>query len=278
MLLIASEMNKKKTSGILRSGAAAEFVENRLAEGSVSFILRELVDSSGLSTVAANNQLLRLKHRVVRVSRPQPFFLIVPPQHRPMGAPPVEWWLGDYFRWLGHPYYLALLSAAEVYGAAPQAVLVHQVMTDVPRREVTVGRLRVRFFMKRGISKTLVRQPANAYAPLRVSTPEATALDLVRYAGRIGGFGRVLETIDSLLPKLHGRELKRALDAERDTASAQRLGYLVEKAGAHHLAEVIHRWLPPRVKWVSLGLAEGGASRDHRDERWRIILPAGGLP
>lgn len=261
-----------------RSGAAADFVENRLAEGRISFTLHEFIDASGLSVIAANNQLRRLGHKVARITRPHSFFLIVAPQHRPMGAPPVEWWLDDYFRWLGHPYYLALLSAAESYGAAPQAVQIHQVMTDTPRREVTVGRLRIRFFMKKGIDRTPVRQPANAYAPLHVSTPEATALDLVRYARRIGGYGRVMDTIIPLLPALRARELKRTLDAEDDTATAQRLGYLVEAAGEHRLAAVIHRWLPARASWVSLGSSSGSdMSPAQKSERWRVVPPEGGL-
>jgi len=277
MLLIANEMNIYNDVKRRRAGAATEFVEDRLAEGRVTFTLSDLVEASGLSVIAANNQLRRLRDRVSRVSRSQSFFLIVAPQHRPMGAPPVEWWLDDYFRWLGHSYYLALLSAAESFGAAPQAVQVHQVMTDTPRREVTAGRLRIRFFVKRGIDGTLVQQPANAYAPLHVSTPEATALDLVRYALRIGGFGRVLETLVPLLPNLHGRELKRALDAEGDTTTAQRLGYLIEKAGEGRLGEVIHRWLPSRTRWVALDIAKADSARCHRSERWRVVVPEGEL-
>jgi len=38
------------------------------------------------------------------------FSLIVSPEHRSMGSPPVAWWLDDYFSWLGHPYYLALFN------------------------------------------------------------------------------------------------------------------------------------------------------------------------
>jgi hypothetical protein len=55
-----------------------------------------------------------------------------------MGAPPVAWWLDDYFNWLGHPYYLALQSAAGTYGSTPQALQVTQVMTDSPRRQICV--------------------------------------------------------------------------------------------------------------------------------------------
>ena len=255
-----------------RRGAAAEFVEDRLARGFVSFTLSELIEATGLSMIAANNQLRRLRGQVARVCRPQPFFLIVGPQHRLIGAPPVEWWLDDYFRWLEHPYYLALLSAAESYDAAPQAVQVHQVMTDAPRRNLAVGRLRIRFFVKRGIGRTPVTQPSNTYAPLRVSTPEATALDLVRYAGRVGGARRVLETLVPLLPRMGAPGMTSALDSAADTPTAQRLGYLLEEAGENRLGDVIHHWLPSGATWVRLNFPETDPRRPRQSERWRVAL------
>jgi hypothetical protein len=262
-------LGKKSNTG-RRNGAAAAFVEDKLAEGRVAFTMTELVAETGLSVVAASNQIRRLGDRVRRVTRPQAFFLIVDSSHRAMGAPPLQWWLDEYFRWLGHPYYLALLSAAESHGAAPQAVQVHQVMTDAPRREVAVGRLQVRFFVKRSIEQTPVQQPAGAYAPLRVSTPEATALDLVGYASRIGGIDRAHETVIPLLPLMRIRELRRALDAERSTKSAQRLGYLLERSGADRLAAVVHEWLPAKATWCSLGPGQMDEAKLHRSQRWHV--------
>jgi len=277
MLHIANEMKHANTHTGRRRGVAAAFVEDRLAEGRAAFAVSELAAATGLSAMAANNQLKRLGDRVTRVSRAQPFFVIVPPSHRAIGAPPLEWWLDAYFRWLGHPYYLALLSAAESHGAAPQAVQVHQVMTDTPRREVSVGRVRVRFFVKQAIERTPVAQPAGAYAPLRVSTPEATVLDLVTYAPRLGGIGRVCETLVPLLPSLRFPALRRALDAEQNTATAQRFGYLLERCDAERLADVVHEWLPPRPAWRVLRPAQADASKPRRVERWRVLVKEGDL-
>src|SRR5580704_1067169 len=211
-----------KTEKVRRNGAAAAFIDAKLAAGRVAFPLRDLVRETGLSATGAKNQLLRLGSQIVRVSRPQQFFLAVSPEHRLVGAPPVLWWLEDYFNWLGHPYYLALQSAASIYGSNPQALQVTQVMTDVPRREIEIGRLRVRFFVKRGIAKTPTQAPPNAFAPVKVSTPEATAFDLVRYAPGIGGTGRAVETLIPLLPLMRGPKLKQMLDRENQTATVQR--------------------------------------------------------
>src|ERR1051326_8735601 len=205
-------------------GAAEAFIEARVCLGRVTFSLEELTRESGLSAIAAKFQVLRLRGKVARVSPRQPFFLIVGPEHRSMGAPPAIWWLEDYFNWLGRPYYLALQSAASSFGSNPQALQVTQVMTDRPGRILKVGRVQVRFFVKRRITQTFTQQLAQAVAPLRISTPEATAFDLIRYATSIGGIERAAETIQPLLPRLRPRELKSVLEAENEIATTQRLG------------------------------------------------------
>ena len=119
-----------------------------------------------------------------------------------------------------------------MFGSNPQALQVTQVMTDRPCRAIKVGRIQVRFFVKRGIEQTPTQQLTQASAPLNISTPEATALDLIRYATSIGGIERASETIAPLLHRITARELKRSLEVMNEPAIAQRLGFVVEAAGA----------------------------------------------
>src|ERR1017187_10320079 len=200
---------KQSKSKSRMDGSADAFINQRLALGRVAFPLADLVKETGLTLTAARNQLLRLENRVTRVSPRQQFFLIVSPEHRAVGAPPVAWWLHDYFQWLGEPYYLALQSAASSLGSNPQALQVTQVMTKISRRAVEVGRIRIQFFVKRTVEQIPTQPLANAFAPLQVSTPEATAFDLIRYAARIGGIGRAAETIAPLLPFMRPAKAER---------------------------------------------------------------------
>lgn len=252
-------------------GAADAFIEARMAQGRVAFSLEEVTRESGLSAIAARFQLLRLRGKVTRVSPRQPFFLIVSPEHRNMGAPPVNWWLQDYFNWLGRPYYLALQSAASSFGSNPQALQVTQVMTDRPCRAIKVGRIQVRFFVKRGIERTPTQQPAGAVAPLLVSTPEATAYDLVRYATSIGGIERAAETIRPLLPLLRFRELRRVLDAENEPAVAQRLGFVIEACGNKSVPKVVRDWLPDELPPVALVPGKGKRETFPLVKRWQVF-------
>jgi len=254
-----------------RIGAAQAFCEARLALGRVTLSLTDLVKESGLSAIAAKRQLSRLRGKVVRISPKQPFFLIVSPEHRSMGAPPANWWLHDYFARLGRPYYLALQSAASSFGSNPQALQVTQVMTNRPSRAIKVGRIHVRFFVKRRIERTPTQQPAGAVAPLLVSTPEATVFDLIRYATSIGGIERAAETIRPLLPVLRARELKRVLDAENELAVAQRLGFVIEASGEKPLAKVVRNWLPDKLTPVALSPTKGKQDSFPLVERWQVL-------
>ena len=256
-------------------GAAAAFIDARLASGRVAFSLDELVEQTGLSPTAAKNQLLRLGRQVVRVSPRQQFFLIVGPEHRTTGAPPAAWWLHDYLAWLQQPYYLALQSAASVYDSNPQALQVTQVMTDRPRRSIAVGRLRIRFFVKRGIGKASTQPLPKAFAPLLVSAPETTAFDLVRYAQRIGGIGRAAETLVPLMPRLRPAQLRHVLDAEDEAATAQRLGYILEAVGQAKLAQTVRAWLPARLPVVPLATSSPRQRDAVLNTRWRVLNNAG---
>lgn len=256
-----------------QSGAAARFIDKKLAAGYASFSLDELIEQTGLSEVAAKNQLLRLDGRVVRVTQRQQFYLIVSPEHAVFGAPPVEWWLDDYFRWLGQPYYLALQSAAAVYGSSQQAIQVTQVMTDTPRRDIEIGRLRIQFFMKAGAAKSVTRQLPHARAPLRVGSPETTIFDLVRYARNIGGVERAGETIEPMLGAVKKSSLRAMLDVEDEIATAQRLGFVLEAIGAGDLAQVVRKWLPLRIKLIQIS-THGGLRPDRQEMpnmTWGVI-------
>jgi hypothetical protein len=259
-----------------RSGAAARFVESRLARGLATFTLAELMREAELSSVAARNQLLRLGTRVRRVTPRQPFYLIVTPEYRAIGAPPPAYWLDAYLRWLQRPYYLALQSAAAEYGSTTQAIQVTQVVTNVPHRDIVLGRLRIQFFVKQLAASTLTQMLPGAWAPLAVSTPEATALDLISYASRLGGIERAAETIVPMLPRFRRAHLAEALRAGVKTASAQRLGFILEQAGAAELANVVEKHLRGCGHRIALepGRSANTSSAPAYSERWRVVANA----
>src|SRR5260370_14775151 len=104
---------------------------------------------------------------------------------------------------------------------------------------------------------------------MRISTPEATALDLVRYPERCGRLSNVATVLQELAERLDGGGLVRVAEAEGEVAYAQRLGYLLDRVGrqevARALAELVHT-RAPRVTPLSPRPPITGAQRD---ARWR---------
>ena len=220
-------------------GVAARFLDTCQARGQITFGLSELQRETGLTRLAARRQLARLRARVTRVTPRRDFFLIVSPEYRALGAPPVEWWLDAFCRYRQQPYYLGLLSAAEMHGSSHQAAQVIQVITDRPMPAIVLGRLRVEFLVKKQVAATPVLEAPNAYAPLLLSTPEATMLDPVAYAHRIGGIARAMETIADLRPKITRKGLVRALRTEQETPNKQRLGFILQTLGWKDMCDVV---------------------------------------
>ena len=70
------------------------------------------------------------------------------------------------------PYYVALLSAASIYGASPQAVQEFQVVVPVSQRPIVAGRLRLRFVMCSDIDAAATAKHQTPTGTMKVSSVE----------------------------------------------------------------------------------------------------------
>ena len=92
------------------------------------------------------------------------------------------------------------------------------------------------------------------------------------------GIGRAVETIMPLLPLVKPAHLRAVLKAEQETATAQRLGYVLEQAHRVDLADVVESCLPaklPLTRLVSSPVSMHGA---RRIARWRLLDNSGEFP
>lgn len=214
-----------------RRGLVARLLDQRQAQGRVLFTSSELAEQGQLSLLAVKRQLAHLDTRVARLPGRPEAFLLVAPEHRERGAPPVLWWLEAYMQLRRQPYYVGLQSAAELHGSSQQAVQVVQVLTNKVTRPMLLGRLRVEFYVKKGVELTPTVLPAGMHAPVAVSTPEATAVDLIEYSHRIGGVARAADVIAGMAPVLTVAGLRRALARDPRHLAHQRLGYILQTLG-----------------------------------------------
>ena len=254
-----------------RRRAIASYLETIQANGQLTFAARDVEPRKGTGRRAVEAALRRqaLAGHIARVSRG--FFVIVPPEYRSSGVPPVEWWLDDLMEHLQMPYYLGLLSAAEAHGSSHYAVMETQVVTERWLRPVEVGRVRIRFFQKVRIHRMPVDRRQNAWASLAVSAPEATVLDLTHR--RVCGMSRTAAILSDLVGSFGERRLRAALEAADDTPAGQRCGYLLDHLGHAGFARVVGKWLVGRrPRRVSLEPGSSAAGPD--DSRWRVTVNA----
>lgn len=224
------------------------------------------------SSAAIGKALKRLaeKGRVKRIRKG--FHSIVPVEYATQGIPPSDWYLNDLMRSLDLPYYIGLLSAAALHGAAHQQV--QQLQIVVPRQERPLGLpgLSIRFFRKKDFVTTPLESRKGHSGMLPVSTPEATALDLVRYSRHIGGLDAVLTVLAELAEAIDPSKLAASTATETETAQIQRLGWLLDHVGQNTLADALHASLPTS-KPLSRAALDPGSPRTGpiTGNRWRII-------
>lgn len=224
----------------LQSQARYVFREQEFAE------LTGRVPGSPASQLAL--QRLSKAGLVVLAQKKPARWLIVPAEQAHYGAPPVDWWLDDFLRDQEPNYYVALLSAARHWGSAHYALQTTQVMVSRPRRPVQVGKLKVEFITKRALDTTPVSRERTRAAHLRVSTREATVLDLIRHQEVIGGLEAITRVAKDLAPKMTPKGVGDALSGLGQAPAAQRLGFVLQHLGSERLAASVSSWLHKQRK------------------------------
>lgn len=229
--------------------------------------LRALGKRSGVALQAALRRL-RTSSRIASPRRG--FHVIVPVEYRAAGCPPPSWFIDDLMRHLGQPYYVGLLSAAALHGAAHQQPMAFQVITDRATRPMRAGRVRIEFCAKRALKTTPVQLVQTETGTMRVSTPEATCFDLVRFASAAGHLSNVATVLAELAGRLDAEKLV-ALAATQPTPDVQRLGHLLERVHARSLAERLERSLATRRTRPVLLASKAPRRRRRPDARWQVI-------
>ena len=179
------------------------YIDRLQSSGQYSFRKSDIHQRLKLSNSAINAALNRLikKHRIALIR--QGFYTIIPLEYRNMGILPAAWFINQLMDYLGQPYYVALLSAAAIHGAAHQQPQEFQVITDQSIRTIHADGLRIRFFKKSNADfKKGIQQVKTESGYIDVSCPELTAFDLIRYVKGVGGIDRVSSVLP-ISPPVH---------------------------------------------------------------------------
>jgi predicted transcriptional regulator of viral defense system len=253
----------------------SKFVDSLQAEGRYSFLKDESLAKMQVSAEALKKAVARLvaKKRVAMPKRG--FYVIVPIEYRSADAPPPSWFIDELMHHLGRQYYVGLLSASALYGAAHQQPQEFQVVTGRPERPISVGRGRIRFVVKKNIAQALTTEVKTETGTMRVATPETTALDLVRYVSAAAGLGNVATVLAELAERINPQRLVKAARINGELAHAQRLGYLLCRVGAKKQSRALADWLMTMHPRPVLLRANGSVQGHPTDPRWRVIVNEG---
>jgi predicted transcriptional regulator of viral defense system len=248
------------------------WVDMLQGRGRYDFTRQEAIADTDLSPEAVKKSLQRLVRRRRLAKVRDNFYVIIPIEYVAAGAPPTTWFIADLMRSFGRPYYVGLLSAAALHGAAHQQPQEFQVVTSAAQRPLRVARQRIRFFTKQQLDTTPQVDVKTPTGLIRVSSPEATALDLVRFSHASGYLGNVAIVLGDLAERLNPQALLDAAQRQPHLPTVQRLGYLLDRVGAdavaHPLAEMIAQRRPRVVPLRPDRPAEDAP----RDARWRVLV------
>jgi len=256
----------------MASPTLENWVDAQQARGKYAFLRKEAVAESGLSPEAAKKALQRLTARGRIAQAKEYFFVVVPLEYTAAGGPPAPWFIHQLMVAMGRPYYVGLLTAAGLHGASHHQPQESQIITDRPIRPIAVGRSRIRFFASRFVDEVAVMNFKTPTGSMRVSTPEATAVDLVRFAKVAGQLDNVATVLAELVSKINPKKLAAAAKVIGDVPNAQRLGFILDRVRARHLAEPLRSWVE-RQSPKPVHLRSNRRGQDgKKDHRWHIIV------
>ncbi|MBI4040956.1 MAG: type IV toxin-antitoxin system AbiEi family antitoxin [Deltaproteobacteria bacterium] len=243
------------------------------AEGRYFFTTKDAVLALKKSTVAVRASVRRFKSKGFIVSPVRGFHIIIPPEYQSLGCLPPEQFIPDLMNFLKQPYYVGLLTAAQFHGASHQKPQEFQVVVPKNRKKIKCGSVLIHFIARqfvKDIPKLDIKTPRGFVA---ISSPEATALDLVSYPQYVGGLNNVVTILYELLEKMDAQKMILATQFVSELSSLQRLGFLFDsilkkKKFALPLFNVIKKRVKAFVPLVPSASKKGAKPND----KWKILI------
>jgi len=240
--------------------------------GCYSFTRKKAESSLELARESLDKALQRLC-RQGRIIRPRKgFYVIVPLEYSSAGIVPSEWFINDLMSFIGKPYYVGCLSAAAAYGAAHQRPQELQVVVPSHLRMIDTKVMRIRFLRFAGMSDVPTQSRRTHTGDYRISTPEWTAIDLIRFQKKYGSLDTVATVFTELGESLDEKQLVQAAKRESCTAHLQRLGWMLEFVGFSSLTKGLHEYILSREPSFAPLNSALPKRNGPRDKRWRILI------
>jgi predicted transcriptional regulator of viral defense system len=243
-----------------------------LSKRKFTFSFAELTELFDNSEQAIRRTLLRLQNKNQILTIRKDFYAILPPEYALNNTTPFFLVLDDLMKFLHTDYYLALYSAAAMYGAAHQQAMEFQVITSRQMQNMNLPNTKIRFYTNKQWDREGIVQKKSQAGFFNVSSPELTALDFMHYSGKIGGINRIESILSDLIEEIKPSKMKKTAESYPHTAALQRLGYLFDTFYENEkLANSIYKTLKNRNLHNTL-LSNITPKKNNIDKKWKIDI------
>ena len=178
------------------------YLKTQRGKGQRAVAINEAIRALGVSKNAILGSISRLLQKKELVSPVKGFYVWLPPEHALAGCIPAQELVPLVMAHLGANYYVAFLSAAKNYGASHQKPMVFQVVVDKRMRHITCGNVRIRFTFRKNIAKIPIQRKVVPTGYLNVSSPEATAMDMINSPHKSVGINNIATVLSELIESI----------------------------------------------------------------------------
>ena len=253
------------------------WIEELQRRGRITFSLQDVHSQfPSHNAPALRNALTRLaaKGRIVSVWKG--FYAIIPVEYSSIGMIPPVLYIDNLMSYLGRPYYISLYSAAVFYGAAHQRPQEFNVITSSGSlRSSQKKDVRINFKTVKEINPDFIIEKKTRTGYVKISCPELTATDLVRYEGETGGLNRAVTVLNELAEHLQFRRMPDSFFSYVPSPVIRRTGYLLDEVlkQTAPAGELYERVRKHKCSMRSTPLKTGKSASGYlTSKKWGIII------
>lgn len=204
------------------------YIKEIRKQGKSYFTTDQALSDLKISKNALYLGIHKLKKKGDIVSAAKDLYVIVPPEHQPMGCIPAEELIPILMRHWNVDYYACLLTAALYHGASHQKPQVFQVMMSKRSKPLVCGQIKIEFIYKKAMIGFPIQKVVVRTGYLNISTPEGTIYDLLLYPHPSGGLNHIATILSELIEVIDPDKLIAFAETTSLKAWLQRLGYMLE--------------------------------------------------
>lgn len=262
----------KQTDMTIRS-----WIKQREIAGRPTFSIADVKEEFPNTSVRViTSELYRLSKQSIIVPVYKCFYTVIPVQYSARGVVPPLYYIDQLMTYLGKPYYISLLSAAELHGAAHQRPQKFSVTTLLPKATTSSQyNNQLMWNYRREIPENLLVQRNSETGRVKFSTPELTAVDLVQYNQQIGGLSMAATVLEELLEYTDFSKQFEFLLSVTNIPTLQRLGYIADVILEEtEQANILFNLLKSNNKRMKKIPLDSDHSTDECpiDDRWNVII------